>query len=648
MIASFRNFSKSKVGTAVLGLVLLLILIGFAAGDIQNVVSGNIFGPKQGTVAQVGDEEVSSVELDSALRRRLAQLREENPSASNSVLAAEFDPLLGEMIDFAALRSFAGDNDIIMSRRLVDAEIAKLPGTRGLDGKFSDQSYQSYLQRQQMTDGQFRQIIGDQLIRRMLLAPITSSARAPIGVTRPYAAMQMEQREADVALVPVSAFAAQVGTPTDAQVATYYQANRARYTVPEQRVLDIVRIGPEQVAAVTPSDKEIADYYNANRARYAGLTQKVISRIVVPDQKAAASVVAQLRSGKPFADVARPLGFSAADISLGAQTREQFARLTSNEAAAAVFAGNVGNGAVVGPLRTDLGFLVVKVDRLQQSASKSLDQARSEISAQLVGDKRKNALQDLITKLEDGIADGASIGEAARAAGLGVTRTPAINAAGQARGDTAYKFPADLAPVLKTGFQLDQGEEPAVVILKEGSDYAMVGVDQLIAAAPAPLASIKDRVAADWKTAQARDKARAVASAIAAKVSRGMDVAKAVSEAGIKLPAPEKPKLRRIQLAQLGRNVPTGLKMMFTLAKGRSRMVADPEGRGFLIVKVTQIVPGDATLQPQIITQLQREFEQAFGLEYTQQFTRAVQTHVGVKRNDSAIAALKRQYAPSE
>ena len=98
----------------------------------------------------------------------------------------------------------------------------------------------------------------------------------------------------------------------------------------------------------------------------------------------------------------------------------------------------------------------------------------------------------------------------------------------------------------------------------------------------------------------------------------------------------------------MGGNVPTGLKMMFSLAKGRSRMVADPGGKGFLVVKVTQIIPGDTTLQPQLISQIQREFEQALGIEYTQQFTAAVRAEAGVKRNETAIAALRRQYAPGE
>ena len=49
----------------------------------------------------------------------------------------------------------------------------------------------------------------------------------------------------------------------------FYAANRTRYMVPEQRVLRIARIGPEQVASVTASRQEIAAYYKANKATYA-------------------------------------------------------------------------------------------------------------------------------------------------------------------------------------------------------------------------------------------------------------------------------------------------------------------------------------------------------------------------------------------
>ena len=38
--------------------------------------------------------------------------------------------------------------------------------------------------------------------------------------------------------------------------------------------------------------------------------------------------------------------------------------------------------------------------------------------------------------------------------------------------------------------------------------------------------------------------------------------------------------------------------MLFSLTQGKSRMVADPQGRGFFIVKTNKIVPGNALTAP--------------------------------------------------
>ena len=111
----------------------------------------------------------------------------------------------------------------------------------------------------------------------------------------------------------------------------------------------------------------------------------------------------------------------------------------------------------------------------------------------------------------------------------------------------------------------------------------------------------------------------------------------------IALPAPNKAAIRRLQLAQMGGNVPPALNLMFSLAEGGSRMVADPQGRGFIIVKLTRIIPGNAMLQPSLIARTQTEFQQALSSEYAEQMARAIQVDLGVKRNEKAIEAARKR-----
>jgi peptidyl-prolyl cis-trans isomerase D len=162
-------------------------------------------------------------------------------------------------------------------------------------------------------------------------------------------------------------------------------------------------------------------------------------------------------------------------------------------------------------------------------------------------------------------------------------------------------------------------------------------------AAPAPLASIRDRVAADWIDDAAGKRARAAAAAIAAKASQGMALDQAVRSAGVSLPAVRPLAARRMQIATAQSPVPAAIRTLFSLTQGRSRMVAEPRARAFYVVKVDKIVPGNAVLQPALIGQIARELQTAAGDDYVAQLLNAIRDDMKVKRNESAIAAEKQR-----
>src|SRR3982750_2179296 len=268
MLSFFRRLSKSKVGTWIMAFVLIAILGGFALSDISNFGTGSLgFGLNSTTLAKIGNQEISEREMREAMQRRLQQVRQERPDADYASILQDFDPLLGQMIDQRAIIAFAKKYNFGISKRLIDAEFADLPGVRGLNGKPSVQGYQIFLNQSRLTDQQVREQISAEIVARYLLLPLSAESRVPVGVATPYAAMLLEQRAGDAAVVPFTAFTAGL-KPAEADLQRYYAANRARYMVPEQRVLRFATIGPEQVANVAASDQEIAAYYKANQATY--------------------------------------------------------------------------------------------------------------------------------------------------------------------------------------------------------------------------------------------------------------------------------------------------------------------------------------------------------------------------------------------
>jgi peptidyl-prolyl cis-trans isomerase D len=639
MLTFFRRVSKSKIGTWIMALLLVAILAGFAVADISNFGSGKIgFGLDSSTLAKVGDQDISEREMSEAMQRRLQEVRQQKPDADYATIAGDFNAILDGLIDQRTLLAFADKFGFPVSKRLIDAEIAQIPQTKGLNGQFSQQAYQSFLTQQRLTDSGVRQILMAGLLQRMVLTPVATNARVSIGMATPFASMLLDSREGEAAIIPVAPFRAGL-SPTDASLQQFYSANRARYMIPEQRIIRFARIGPDQVAGVTATEQDIAAYYNANKATYAAKDTRSLTQVIAPDQATANAIAQRARGGATLAAAAAPAGNNASLTTLADQSREAYAGVAGDKAAAAVFGAS--SGAIVGPVQSDFGWIVAKVDAVKTIGGKTLDQARGEIAAKLTADKRKQAIEDIVDKVQNAVDDGSNFNEAANAAKLPVTQTPLVSANGTSRVDAAFKLPTELAPALKTGFEIAPNDPPEIVSLPNNQGYAVVSPSQVVAAAPTPLASIRDQVANDWSNDQALKRARAAAAQVVARASGGATLADALKSVGIALPPAQPIAARRIQLASAQGGVPPAMKMLFTLQPGKSGMGADPQGRGFYVVKVTKAVPGNALLQPGLIGQMQNELQDAMAQDYAREFLTGLKKELKAKRNESAIQAFK-------
>src|SRR5438874_8772549 len=187
MLTFFRRVSKSKIGTGIMVFVLVAILGGFALADLSNFGSGNMsFGLGSGTLAKVGDQIVTEREMSDAMQRRLQQARQERPDADYANIIGDFEPILNDLIEQRTLVAFADKYGFPLSRRVIDAEIAQIPSTKGLNGQFSEQAYRAFLTQQRLSDAQVRQILAVVLLQRLILTPVSADGRVPGGMVTSY------------------------------------------------------------------------------------------------------------------------------------------------------------------------------------------------------------------------------------------------------------------------------------------------------------------------------------------------------------------------------------------------------------------------------------------------------------------------------
>ena len=73
--------------------------------------------------------------------------------------------------------------------------------------------------------------------------------------------------------------------------------------------------------------------------------------------------------------------------------------------------------------------------------------------------------------------------------------------------------------------------------------------------------------------------------------------------------------------------------------------MAAPDDRGWFVVSLKDIVPGKVSANDPILQAAQSELGQLAGREYGQQLVRAIRKELGVKREDTALQALRNQLA---
>ena len=545
--------------------------------------------------------------------------------------------MFDQLVQSLTLRAYADDQGIHISKRLVDAQIAQIPAFQDAAGNFSNDNFRALLARERLSEQALRDDISREILQRQLLAPIGIGARPSENLVLPYASLLLEARQGQVAAIPAVAFLDDKD-PTDAQLADFYKKNSDRFTIPEQRRIRYAVVDAERFAqASMPSDAEISAYYNQNKANYAASENRSVEQLVLPTEAGAKAIAAQVKAGKSLPQAAQGAGLSVS--TLDAQSRGQLTSATSKAVADAVFAAR--QGELIGPVRGPLGWLLLRVTAVQDKPARPLTAVRDEIVKTLRVQKEKQLLGDFTAKLEDQIADGGTFDEVTKDNGLKLETTPPLLATGKQVKDMAYVAPADVQPLLSPAFTMSADDDAQLVPITPDKRYALIAPGQIIAAAPPPLAEVKSLVQAQYKLNAGNQKAKALAEQIRAKVAKGTNLADAISQAGVKLPAPQTLGGRRADIMRAEQRPPAEVSILFAMAENSVKTLPISEGRGYFVVQLTKIERGDAKGNPQLLAQVRDQMGEVIGQEYGEQFERAVEKELGVTRNPKAVEQVR-------
>lgn len=644
MITAIRRLFSSKVGAAIaLGFVLLMGL-AFAVTDVNGFMGSGASGVSGGNVARVGERQISINELRQRVDRAYTQQREQNPGLTREqfIASGAIDRILGELIDVYAVEQFARQNGFGVEKTVVDAAIASNPAFAGLNGNFDQAAFEAALQRNGITARDVRRDIENAAIARQLIGPFGTVTGVPRNVALPYTSLLLEQREGQATFIPAARFQP-TGAPTEAQLQTYYRGQRTRYTVPERRALNFALLDESAVRTVPPvTDAEIAADFAANPAVYAASESRRLTQVIAGTRAVADRIAAAVRGGQSLAAAAQAAGLAAGPVT--AANQERYAAATNAATARSVFAAS--QGALIGPQAVPLGFVIVRVEGIESRAATTLAEATPAIRTRLVERKRQDALSTLYNSIQDALNNGSTVAEVAQERGLTLRTTPPLISNGTAPDVPGFR-PDPLMPALiGPAFLAGDGDPAQIITLQDNRIFALVEVGRIIAAAPPPLAQMRDRVIANWRLAEGARAARSRARAVVAAVEGGTDfaVAARAQAAGGGVQALGG---RRLDLTRSQGRVPPEIALLFSMAPGTARTLEMPLNAGWMVINLRRIVRGDPAGNDELIANVQQQFAGALGNEYVQAMVNAARRAVGVSISDTTVAELRRQLTGS-
>jgi peptidyl-prolyl cis-trans isomerase D len=587
------------------GILVLLIFPSFVFFGVQGYSSFTEGGNNK--VAEVDGRGITQMEWDAAHQRNIERYRRQMPNVDMKLLdnpAVRLETLDGivreRVLLSAAEHMHLGVSDERLQR--VFATDPQFAALRNPDGSVN----RDLLTAQGMSSEMFAQSLRQDLAMRQVLQGIGGTAVAPKAVVDPALDALLQRRQVQYQRFDTQAYRAKVN-PSEADIEAYYKANEALFRAPEQARIDYVLLDQQVLQkGVAVPEEELKRYYTENAARWTAAEERRASHILIKADKDMAAadrqkarakadaLLEQLRkSPGQFAELAKKNSDDPGSAERGGDL-DYFGRGAMvkpfEDAVFAMKPGEIGN-----VVESDFGYHIIQLTGQRGGEQKAFEAVRAEVEAEVARQlaqrryaeaaeqftntvyEQSDSLQPVIDKLK------------LEKRSATVQRTPAPGASG----------PLASAKLLEAVFGND------AVRNKRNTDAVEVGPSQLAAARvvehmPArtlPLAEVKDqvreRVVAEQAAALARKEGQALLAQLQKDAGAALPESAVVGRAG----GPSLP--RRAVDAVLGADA----------SKLPAPLGVDLGEQGYLVAKVTQVLPRDPALADE--QTLQSQYAQA-------------------------------------
>jgi peptidyl-prolyl cis-trans isomerase D len=350
-----------------------------------------------------------------------------------------------------------------------------------------------------------------------------------------------------------------------------------------------------------------------------------LRQIVLDSEDAAETARAMLAEGQSFAAVAREVTGSA-PAELGENRRGELLEALREPAF------DLAEGAVSQPIQSPLGWHLVKVDAVNEADTPSFAEVSDRLRKELARDKAIDSLVQMANSVDDALAGGASIEEAAQQVGFDVRTIPQVSRQGNAPDGEPVENLPQAEDFLETAFTTEQGQQSLLRETDEGG-YYVLRVDGVTPEQVRPFESVRDRVERDWKADQRAQQAEETAKHIAGRIQEGGKLAGFAEDRGLQVRTTQ-PLTRgeNRQASAAGRALAEKLFGLEVAGATTASVQA-----GSVVAQLKEVRSANPAENPQAVEQLRQRTRQGLTSDVLAQFANALRNSYEVQVNQQAL-----------
>ncbi|MFP3942453.1 MAG: SurA N-terminal domain-containing protein [Alphaproteobacteria bacterium] len=628
MLTQIRNASKGWLATILVGLLVL----AFGTWGIQGV-----FLPSPtDAVAKVGDKKIQSQEFILEFVNTLnAQSRQTGERMSpQEASRMGLDKLyLEQMITRTAYDVMVDKLGLTVPDDVLSEIITSNEAFQGMTGEFDRQRYRELLSSMRLSETRYENAVREDMARIQLTKAISGGIKLPRGMIEAVYKYNAEQRRARY-LILKPELAGKIPEPDEEALARFHQTHDSRYTAPQARAFTYVLLRPKDVIEqIDIPEDDVAREYQVHKQEYVKPETRKVRQITYSSRDEALAALQKINRGAAFETIAEEKGLKPEDIDLGDLRKEEFLDAAVAEAAFAL-----ETPGMTGVIEGQFGFVIAEVVSITPSTTKSLEEVREELRERIALDTATGRVEDIRRDFEDALAaQSASLEDIAEGLGLEAVKVPAVDETGSTPdGERPETLPEE-SDVLRAAFVNEEGEGLGLERLSTDG-YFVVRIDKVRPSALRPLDEIRERVAADWKDEQVRQRLEKLAGKLTARVNEGEKLSDIAGEFDLSV-LTTRPPVRR---DGIGTDVFSEqvLKELFSAAPGEVVSGQVRNGESYLVATLTDILPPN-TSSPQAraaLNERMQRFDDEYGLTLADQYARHLREDLGVKRYEDALA----------